>query len=251
MYVKPAVFQPFATVVAAESTRQGGVSAEPFASLNLSFSVGDEAEAVSENRRRFFSDLGFTEQQLASSHQVHGCQILPVRQPGRFDGYDALICNQRQILLAVSIADCVPVLIFDQKNEAIAAVHAGWRGTSLRIVETTLQVMSRQFGTRATDCFAYVGTCIEGCDYAVGEEVAVHFPEDFKIWDASLQRFLLDLKKANFAQLSAFGIPQNQIEISPFSTVSQFDRYFSHRKSGGKTGRMLAVIGLKGSQKNA
>jgi polyphenol oxidase len=147
-------------------------------------------------------------------------------------------------VLAVSVADCTPILVFDSKNGASAAIHAGWRGTAAGIVEKTLARMAAEYGTRAADCFAYVGTCIDECSFEVGEEVAEAFSADFKRWDAVRGKFFVDLKCANAAQLWAIGLPPAQVEISPYSTVLHNADYFSHRSERGMTGRMMAVMGV-------
>lgn len=245
VYRKPSVFSRFPRLVAAESTRHGGVSPAPYASLNMGKNTGDDPANVAENRRRFCAALGFSTAQMAWSVQVHADRVLHVTEAGGAEGFDALITDRPGILLAVSVADCAPILIFDSKHEAMGAVHAGWPGTAARLVEKTLQRMAAAFGTEGRDCYAYVGTCIDECSFEVGEEVAVRFDAAFKRFDVARGKFMVDLKKANAAQLQAFGIPEGQIEISPYSTVLDNGDYFSHRKEKGTTGRMLAVIGLR------
>lgn len=243
MFYRPAIFTPFPSLVAAESMRHGGVSPAPYSSLNLGTNTDDDPAHVRENRQRFCTALGFQPEQLMLSRQVHGDQVLRVTGPGQAEGFDALITDQPGILLAVSVADCTPILVFDQKNKGMAAIHAGWRGTAAGIVAKTLHAMAEQFGSAGADCWAYVGTCIDECSFAVGPEVALAFSADFKRLDAAKGQFLVDLKKANLAQLLDFGLPAAQIEVSPYSTVLHQERYFSHRREGGVTGRMLAVIG--------
>jgi hypothetical protein len=238
------IFSRFPNLIAAESTRHGGVSPAPFASLNLGINTPDEPANVDENRRRFFSAIGAENYQLASSHQVHGTDNLYTTQPGRFDGYDALMTNQPGLLVGVTTADCVPILIYDHKHRAVAAVHAGWRGTVGGIVEKTLQAMQQQFGTSAEECYAYVGTCIDECSFEVGPEVAEQFTAAFKRNDERTGKSYIDLKAANRQQLVQFGLPESQIQISSFSTVLNNDDYFSYRTEKGQTGRMLAVIGV-------
>ena len=245
LFRKPAIFQPFKHLIAAESTRHGGVSAAPFQALNLGKSTDDAPENVLENRRRFCTALGFETTQLAWSKQVHGTEIRHATGPGGATGFDALISTEPGVMLAVSVADCTPILIYDSKNRAVAAVHAGWRGTVGGIVSRTLLRMQSEFGTSGADCLAYVGTCIDECSFEVGEEVAEAFHTRFKRWDADRQKFFVDLKKANRAQLLDFGIPETQVEISPFSTVLHNEDYFSHRHEKGLTGRMMAVIGIR------
>lgn len=244
-YHKPSIFQPFQALVAAESTRHGGVSLSPYDSLNLGKSTGDILENVIENRRIFCESLGIQWENIAFSFQVHGNEVLVAQQAGQYQGYDAIITNQLNVFAAVSIADCTPILVYDVKNQAVAAIHAGWRGTVSGIVAKSLQLMYAHFGTQASDCFAYVGTCIDECSFEVGNEVAEHFADTFKRFDAAKQKYFVDLKSANQAQLLAFGISADQIEVSPYSTIEHHEDYFSHRLQKGITGRMMAVIGLK------
>jgi polyphenol oxidase len=245
LYTMPSVFDGFSNLVVAESTRHGGISPAPFASLNLGLNTDDDPKNVAENRWRFFNSLGITESQVASSHQVHGTEILLVTQPGRYSGYDALITNQPDLFLAVTIADCVSILIYDAQNQAIAAIHAGWRGTVGQIVGSTLAMMQTQFGTQPDGCHAYVGTCIDKTSFEVGPEVAAQFSSDFKQKAILDGKWLVDLQAANARQLADFGIPETQIEQSDFSTVLNNADYFSHRYEHGQTGRLLTVIGVK------
>lgn len=241
---RPPVFEDFPGLIVGESTRHGGVSLAPFHSLNLGKSTADNPVHIAENRRRFAGATGFDLGMLAWSYQVHGDQILHARTPGGAEGYDALISDSPGVVLAVTVADCVPVLIFDVRNKAVAAVHAGWRGTVAGLAGKTLAAMSAAFGTRGEDCRAYVGTCIDECSFEVGEEVALHFPDEFKQVSALTGKYYVDLKKANAAQLRRAGLSDAQIGISPYCTVRDNADYFSHRAEKGTTGRMMAVIGL-------
>lgn len=241
----PKIFEKFTNLVSAQSTRHGGVSPHPFQSLNLGGATGDAPEYVSENNLRFFSSLNIPLSQVAKSHQVHGDKILNVLQPGRYEGYDALITSIAGIQLAVTIADCTPVLIYDPVKNAVAAIHAGWKGTAQNIVLKTVQAMQDEFKTEPEDCFAYIGTCIDECSFEVGEEVAVNFQTKHKRWDSAINKFFVDLKLANKDQLLEAGLRSESIEVSAYSTVLNNDDYFSYRYEKGLTGRMLATIGLK------
>ena len=152
MFYQPTIFDSFPLLVAAESTRHGGVSPAPYQSLNLGKYTDDDPAHVLENRRRFCAGLGVRPDQLALSKQVHGDQILRVSAPGLVEGFDALVTDQPGVLLAVSVADCTPILVFDPKNKAVAAIHAGWRGTAAGIVTKTLHYMAAQFGSVGADC---------------------------------------------------------------------------------------------------
>lgn len=241
----PTVFVPFNSLIAAESTRHGGVSPAPFASLNLGINTDDDPANVDENRRRFFHRIGADGFGFASSHQVHGTDALNVTEAGRFDGYDALITNRPGLLIGVTVADCVPILIYDREGQAVAAIHAGWRGTVGHIVTKTLTIMQQQFDTVGAHCYAYVGTCIDETTFEVGEEVAAQFDPAFVRVDPKNQKTCANLKAANVGLLTRFGIPAGQIGVSPFSTVLNNSDYFSHRADGGLTGRMLTVIGIR------
>lgn len=232
-------------LVVAESTRHGGVSPAPYASLNLGKRTDDAPENVEENRRRFGAAAGFRPEQLAWSYQVHGAEVKRVEAAEGFSGYDALVTHRAGVVLAVSVADCAPVLVYDVRQKAVAAIHAGWRGAVAGIVPRTLQAMAEWFGTRGGDCLAYVGTCIDECSFEVGPEVAAQFDSAFVRFDAARGRHFVDLKGAIAQQLRTCGLPDEQIEVSPYSTVLHSDDYFSHRLSGGRTGRMMAVIGLR------
>ena len=247
MAIRPEIFTQFPLLAAAQSTRHGGVSPTPFDTLNLGKNTPDNPANVAENRRRFCAAMGFEVPQMAWSKQVHEALIRQVIAPGGSEGYDALVTNIPGILLAVSVADCTPILIYDAQNQAIAAIHAGWRGTVAGIVAKTLEYMAQTYGTRGEDCFAYVGACIDECSFEVGNEVAEAFSETFKRFDPDRGKFFVDLKKANAAQLFDFGIPESQVEISPYCTVVHHADFFSHRKSSGQTGRGLGVIGLRGA----
>ena len=244
MAIKPGIFSAFPELVAAQSTRHGGRSLAPYHSLNLGKSTDDDPAHVAENRRLFCAELGFEPTQMAWSKQVHGDQIRLAFSAAGSEGFDALVTNVPGILLAVSVADCTPILVYDARQKAIAAIHAGWRGTVAGIVAKTLAFMAEHFGTRGEDCYGYVGTCIDECSFEVGDEVAGAFAEPFKRFDAARGKFFVDLKKANAAQLLDFGVPAGQIEISPYCTVQHHADFFSHRKDAGVTGRGMGVIGM-------
>ena len=110
LYHTPAIFTHFPNLIAAESTRLGGISPAPFNSLNLGINTTDTPENVAENRRLFFDAIGAGTYSFASAHQVHGTEVLYTTEAGRFDGYDALITNQPGLLIGVTVADCVPIL---------------------------------------------------------------------------------------------------------------------------------------------
>jgi YfiH family protein len=243
--IQPSIFNLFSELVAVESTRQGGVSKAPFSSLNLGNFTEDNAADIHENRRLLLTELGFEMANFACAKQVHGNQVLHVTAGGTYEGYDALMTNTKSILLGITVADCTPILIYDAKNQAIAAIHAGWRGTVASIITETLNAMRTTFGTKSEHCFAYIGTCIDLEHFEVGIEVAAQFEPHCKQWNRETEKFHVDLKQANKDQLLAAGVPENQIEVSPFSTIKNVEDYFSFRAENGVTGRFMVLIGLK------
>ena len=244
----PEIFNRTPEILAAQSKRHGGDSVHPYYSLNLGLSTGDEVVHVLNNRNKFFSGLGIEEKNVATSGQIHGKEILVTDKAGRFSGYDAIITNKKNLFVAVSIADCCPVLIYDRKNQAVAAIHAGWRGTVSKIVSETLTSMKENFGTEAQNIMAYIGTCISEKSFEVGEEVATQFDPEFISDTANSEKYYINLKAANLKQLLDFGVDKEEIEISPYCTILNNDEYFSYRKEGKESGRMLAIIGTKSTE---
>src|SRR6266478_7782653 len=157
------------------SSRPGGVSPlDGEEALNLGFTDWDPRENVLENRRRFQSALGATDLQLISLKQIHSDVIhLFEAAPAEPCRGDASATNRPGLLLGVQTADCVPILLVDPKNRAVAAIHAGWRGTLARIAVKALGKMQMHFGTRSADLLAAIGPSIGGCCYEVGTEVAI------------------------------------------------------------------------------
>lgn len=242
--IVPRIFNT-SKIIAAQSTREGGVSSQPFNSLNLGLSLNDDEYNVIKNRELFFGKLSIKLNNVSRSQQVHGNKVLVVNQPTTSSGFDALITNKKNNFLAISIADCTPILIHDEKQNAVAAIHAGWKGTVTEIVKHTLAAMQTNFGTQGKDCKAFIGACISYQNFEVDEDVAKHFNDSLKHFDTQKQKWFVDLKSANKNQLIDFGVLPQNIEITEYCTVADNKLFFSHRKEKGNTGRMIAVIGMK------
>lgn len=238
-------FYSYNNLLAIESTRLGGVSKPPFASLNLGAFTNDLKETVQQNKEILYSDLGINGDQIASSFQCHGNEVLNVFEPGYYEGFDALITNKKNIFLQILVADCTPILLFDPQNEVVAAIHAGWRGTANNIVQKTLEKMKDVFITNPSDCLAYVGTCITQPFFEVDKDVADNFDQEFYVFDKEKDKYFIDLKACNVRALSDAGLMKNHITISPFCTVKDNDLYFSHRHEKGTTGRFGVIIGMR------
>jgi YfiH family protein len=172
---------------------------------------------------------------LATLKQIHSDVVLPAAHPGICAGEgDALVTDRPGLGISVRTADCYPILLADSRNRAIAAVHAGWRGTASRIVVKTLDKMSASFGTSPTDVYAAIGPGIGVCCYEVGEEVARQFGYD--------RRTHLDLALENRKQLETAGVPSHNIEALGVCTFCDAERFFSYRREKEKAGRMTSYI---------
>ena len=232
-------------LLAIESTRKGGSSEGAYASLNLGAFTNDLKEAVQQNKEILYSDLRINGDQIASSFQCHGNEVLNVVEPGYYEGFDALITNKKDIFLQILVADCTPILLFDPIHEVVAAIHAGWRGTANAIVQKTLDKMTLHFHTNPSDCFAYVGTCISQFYFEVDHDVAQYFDQEFYVFDKVIDKYFIVLKGCNARALSSAGLMKNHIAISPFCTVKDNDLFFSHRYEKGATGRFGVIIGMR------
>ncbi len=262
------------------STRPGGATnCYGGKSLNLGFTKDDSRDNVEKNRRRFLVALGVANAgkpwPLVGLRQIHSDVIhivtSPVPEPLAGDG---LITNSPGIALAVMTADCLPVMVVDRKNSAAGVFHAGWRGTVQRIVEKGLGIMRREFASAPQDIDAVIGPGIGGCCYGVGDELKAKFESQFayagelfhEVFDSNPVRekypmlFMnarapghgdtgpklhLDLAAANRRQLLAAGVPENQITVLGQCTACDTRKFFSHRAEKGKTGRMMAVVGIR------
>jgi hypothetical protein len=214
------------------------VSFQAYQSLNLGIHTDDDPSAIEANLKLFCSDLGISPDALARSYQVHGSEIWTTSEAGYQTGFDAVLTSEQGIFAGVGIAECCPILLADPVRETAAAIHAGWKGTVAQIVHKTASAMIAQ-GSNPTDILAYIGPCISLENFEVGDEVAEQFEQKEKRGD----RWHVDLKSANAAQLRDLGI--NQMEVSEYCTVANNDVFFSHRNEKGITGRMLAVIGFQ------
>ncbi len=244
--------------------------------FNLGRTGWDTRENVLANRKKLFAALGAEKMQLISQRQFHSALArvfeAPPAQPLRGD---AALTRTPGLLLAVLTADCVPILLVDTKHRAVAAVHAGWRGTLKRVAEKTLGKMRMTFGTRPRDVLAVFGPGIGRCCYEVGAEVAQAFHAQFafaKDWfEGPFERIVsddtpnplqwlnrhppghrppppsvhFDLLAANRWQLEHAGVPATNIVASGLCTSCRKDILFSHRGEFGRTGRLMGVVGIR------
>ncbi len=232
-------------------TRHGGVSPPPWDSLNLGWAVGDDNANVEANYRHWTLQFGIARDDLATTHQVHGNEVLvagaePMGDvPGRAD---AMITATPLLPLTQRYADCTPILMFDPVKHACGIAHAGWRGTVARCAESTVQAMHSQFGSDPADLVAAVGPAIGPCCYEVGAEVVSAIERSQRQPEQLLSRpsneggVHLDLWTANATQLEDAGV--GSVEVAELCTSCHRHIFFSHRGDGGKSGRFAAFIML-------
>ncbi len=243
--IKPGIFSRHSEVFAVQTTRHGGVSPKPFASLNLGHNTPDNPANILRNRQILCNHLGISPSSLVTADQVHGTTVCEAVEGGHYSGgHDAFITDRKNVFLGILTADCYPILLYDPEHKAAGAVHAGWKGTAAKGLGKTIETMQERFGTTPSSCLAYIGIGISGSAYEVGREVADCFSGKY-LTTSPDGRILLDLASANLDQLLGAGIPENRIEVSSFCTVSNNRVFFSYRKEKGQTGRMIALIGIK------
>ncbi len=219
------------------STRKGGVSSAPFDSLNLGGSQ-DDAVNINTNRQRALQDLNLSFDSLCYLKQVHGNTVREAL-PGQQEG-DALVTNKKGLTLAISIADCYPLLFHDPVNEVIGAAHAGWRGTQSKIAERTIEEMLKRGANRETIRVA-IGQGISQSNFEVGNEVIEKFKEA-GFPDTCWQENKIDLVKCNLFILKENNILDKNIWTMNRCTFE--DDFFSYRRDKGITGRMWGIISL-------
>lgn len=219
--------------------------------FTLSYSSLPDKEVIRQNRALLAAAMGVAEQRLYLPSQVHSTRIVRVENSTQKETLletDALISNEKGLCIAVMSADCVPILLYDAKNKAVGAVHAGWRGTVAKILERTLQAMQLNFGTRGEDLLAGIGPSVSQESYEVGGEVIEAVAQAFGVENDLLlpqpgNKAKLDLWKANSRQLLDFGVAPARIEVANLCTVKNNQHFFSARK--GDSGRFAAGIMLR------
>jgi len=239
------------------TTRQGGVSVGNYASMNMSPFSGDNVEHQSENLNLLKKKLNSTD--LIIPFQTHGTEIGIINEDfiqknfaeraDLLNGVDALITKEPNVCIGVTTADCVPLIFYDPQLEVIAVAHAGWRGTCGRIAEKVVKRMQEEFGSHPQHINVVIGPSISGTVYNVGNELIDNFSSAgfpvSEIFNTNNELIYLDLWRANQWLLESMGVPADHIQISEICTYTQHEKFFSARRLGLKSGRMLSAIMLK------
>ena len=243
------------------STKVGGVSTGDFSTMNLSISKPDKPENVKENFRRMSEAIGISVDSLCLAYQIHSTNVRLVKSEDRglgiikerpYNDVDGLITNEKDISLVTFYADCIPLFFLDTKNKAIGLSHSGWRGTVNKMAKSTLDKMSKEFGTQAKDIIACIGPGICKTCYEVSEDVYKEFKNKF--FEGNLEdiftlntkeHYQLDLLEANKLILLDAGVKKENIHISDICTHCNSEYLFSHRAHGDKRGNLAAFLALK------
>lgn len=235
-------------VFALTTTRLGGVSEGPYRSLNLSERVGDDDLAVHANITCLASALGVSETNIARVRQVHGVEVVPTARGGDCSvEADGLVAAADGPVLALSIADCLAVLVHDTRTGARGAAHAGWRGTVGQVTQRLLDTMGDIYGTHPSDCTAFLSPCVGPCCYRVphGAEHPLTREPDVEplLLRPTSDGHALDLVAGNTAQLLDAGLRADRVLADRRCTACHPELFFSYVRDRGVTGRMWALIG--------
>lgn len=251
-YLESEEFLEVPSILHGFCTRIGGVSGGPFATLNVSPREGDPPVQVRENWQRLASAFGIPCEQFFVVNQVHGEQFLVIEDAFSCHSladrrYDAIVTDRPGVAIGIKTADCAPVLLFDRRHRAIAAVHAGWRGTALGISAKAVRLMGQRYSSHPEDLSAVIGPSIGPCCYEVDRPV-FEAMSGLGDTDRVLRpggkegHWLFDLPLANRIQLEREGMQPGRIFTSGLCTCCREDLFFSHRRDGAKTGRHLNFI---------
>ncbi|MGK2904910.1 MAG: peptidoglycan editing factor PgeF [Desulfuromonadales bacterium] len=236
--------------------RNGGSSRPPFNSLNLGFGSGDQPSQVEANRAVVTRAFDLEPYLFLTVNQVHGSEILVIDQPNpdvshfqRVDS-DAIITNQRNILIGILIADCFPVILYDQKKHVAGVVHLGWRGTAAGLLGRTVKAMCEIFACQTVDLCAAVGPGIAAHSYEVDRPVRDAFRQGTDRWgriatEVSLGHWQLDLQQSILLQLDEAGVDRTRVDIVQECTCCHKEVFFSYRRDTGRTGRQMGFALLR------
>jgi polyphenol oxidase len=249
------IFEQFG-LLTFSTAREGGVSCGAWQSLNFGLHCGDNSDDVLENRRRLREIFELVPEQLVMAQQTHSKNVHiatfndsgkgVTNQEDAISDTDAFVSREKKLCITIQTADCVPVFLYDPQNKVIGIAHAGWRGTVQNIAGETLKTMMQHFHTSPLDVVAAIGPSISAEAFEVGSEVieAVHacFEENAPLLISTKNgKPHVDLWKANVLQLTLLGVKETNVEIAEICTYMD-SRFFSARRDGLKSGRMLSGI---------
>lgn len=210
--------------------------------LNLGFSSKENQHIILKHVHDYCSFIGISHRDLAIANQTHSTNVLEVKHGGVYPNVDAFVSQQAGISLGIQVADCGAILFGDFENKIIGAAHAGWRGAVHGIIPNTINKMV-QLGAKTKSIKVFISACISKHNFEVGKEVAQHFPKHL-VNTLDYKKPHVDLQGLLFEQLIDSEIISNNIEIDKRCTIDKDELFYSYRREGDKSGRMLAVIKL-------
>ena len=225
-------------------------NSEPY-SFSLALHTQEDPQQIVKNRKHFSKH--FPNSKFIVAKQTHSNNIYIVKEAkelgwdtlnNAIENCDALITNQKDIMLTILTADCVPILLFDPIQNVVAAVHAGWKGTEQKILFKTVKKMKQEFNSDPQNILAGIAPSIGMCCYEVDWNVAQHFEKVPHAYTEKKEKYMLDLPHINKLQLLNAGLKQENIEISNICTACEIEDYFSYRKENGCSGRFMSMISL-------
>jgi len=239
--IESELFKKFPGLKFGISTKHYDGTEPPFF-FNLSYRVGDKNENVRKHRKIFFNELGIDEYRVSFQRQTHSVISHFVTEPKFFEESDALYTNSKNNFLAISIADCIPVFLYEPEKKIAAGIHSGWKGTLNKVTSVTIEKLKKEFSLNTENIFAFIGPGISSRHFEVGKEVFDLFEDDVK--EIRNGKYFIDLKKHNYLQLIRLGVKPDNIEVSDFCTFSEKDLFHSYRRDKDNSGRMIGVIGF-------
>jgi YfiH family protein len=232
-------------------TRRGGVSPEPWETLNMGSSVGDDQKRVNENKRLALESLELEPFSVYDVYQVHGVEVVIAESPRPPElphlRADAILTDKIGVTLMMRFADCLPIMLSDPVRRVVGIIHAGWKGTLHGVTRVTVKTMKNRFGSNPADIHAAIGPSIGPDHYEVGPDVVDLIRKSFGYTASSLlsfrkERAKFDMWTANVRLLEEVGV--HQVEVSGLCTACGTEDWYSHRAEKGRTGRFGAIIAL-------
>ncbi|HVO76852.1 MAG TPA: polyphenol oxidase family protein [Candidatus Bathyarchaeia archaeon] len=228
------------------TTRGGGVSPPPFASLNLGGDLGDRTLNIRSNRALLLASLGISSRSVARTGQIHGSEIALVTRAGCYPGFDGFVTTRKGLTLAISTADCYSVVVYSPPERALAALHVGRRGAERGIVGRAVDIMRAEHRIDPSYAIAVIGPGICGACYTVSRKDALRFPKEVRRFERGAWH--LDLGAFILRELTHAGLRRRNVFSSGLCTACNPALFFSHRRDHGITGRhwTLATVGAAG-----
>ncbi len=202
------------------------------------------------NRKNYFSQLGIKKEQTVVAGLIHKTRVAIIKKEDQnkiIPKTDTLVTQEKNIFLTLTVADCLPIFLYDPQKEVVGLIHAGWQGLKNRIIKKTIHKLQKEFGSKAQNILVAVGPAIDVNNYEVGRELVVYFQRYAKsaIMNQMGKKYL-DLKKIAQIQLKEAGIKKENMEISLENTYDKNGKYFSYRRDKPlKVEAMVAVLGMK------